>query len=40
MRLEGDACCSGQCAGRFIGDKDRSSESFFVAGALFGEVPG
>ena len=40
VKLEGDSCCSAHCTGRFIRDKDQSSESCFVAGAVFGEVAG
>ena len=40
VRLEGHTCCSAHCTGHFMWDKDQSSESFFVAGAIFGEVRG
>ena len=40
MKLEGDSCCSGHCTGRFMCDTDESSESFFVAGAVFDDVGG
>ena len=35
-----DFWCSARCAGRFTCDEDRSCESFFVAGAVFGEGGG
>ena len=38
--LEDDSCCSAHCNGRFTCEKDQSSKSFFVAGAVFGEVAG
>ena len=37
VRLDDDTCCSAHCKTRFICDKDQSCESFFVAGAVFGE---
>ena len=40
VKLEGDSCCSTHCTGRFMSDKDQSSESFFVAGGVFGDVGG
>ena len=40
VKLEGDACCSAQCTERFICNEDQSSASFFVAGAVFGDVGG
>ena len=40
VKLEGGSCCSTYCTGRFMSDKDQSSESFFVTGAIFGEVGG
>ena len=40
VMLEGDSCCSAHCNGRFMSDEHQSSASFFVAGAMFGEVGG
>ena len=40
MKLEDDSGCSAQCTGRFMSDKDPSAESFFVTGAVFGDVGG
>ena len=40
VKLEDDSCCSAHCIGRFICDADQSWDSFFVAGAVFGEVGG
>ena len=40
VRLEGDACCSAHCKCRFICDEDPRRDSFYVAGAVFGEVGG
>ena len=38
VRLDCDSCCSAHCKWRFICDVDQSSQSFCVAGAVFGEV--
>ena len=40
VTLEGDACCSAHCKGRFICDEDQRRDSFYVAGAVFGDVGG
>ena len=40
VMLEDESCCSAHCTGRFMRDKDQSSESCFPAGAIFGEVRG
>ena len=40
VMLEGDSCCSAHSTGRFICDADQWRDSFFVAGAVFGEVGG
>ena len=40
MMLECNLCCSAQCKWRFMCDQDQSWESFFAAGALFGDVGG
>ena len=40
VMLEGHSCCSVHCTGRFMFDEDRSSDSFFVASAIFGDVGG
>ena len=40
VMLEGDSCCSAQCTGPFMWDKNQSSECFFMAGAILGEVRG
>ena len=37
VRLQGDACCSAHCKWRFRCHGYRSWESFFVAGAVFGD---
>ena len=37
VSLDSDTCCSAHCKYRFMCDKDQSWESFFVAGAVFGE---
>ena len=37
VSLDNDTCCSAHCKKRFICNKDQSWESFFVAGAVFGE---
>ena len=36
--LDSNQCCSAHCKWRFICDADQSWDSFFVAGAVFGEV--
>ena len=38
VMLEDDFCCSAHCERRFMCDIDQSRESFFVAGAMFGDV--
>ena len=38
VRLEGECCCSTHCNWRFKCEQDQSWESFFVAGAPFGDV--
>ena len=38
VNLSCDVCCSAHCKWRFICDADQSWDSFFVAGAVFGEV--
>ena len=38
VRLEGDACCSAHCKWRFVCHGYQSWESFFVAGAVFGDL--
>ena len=38
VRLEGDTCCSAHCKWGLICEDDTAVESFFVAGAVFGEV--
>ncbi len=40
LMLEGASCCSPHCKWRFICEDDQSWESFFVAGATFGDVGG
>ena len=40
VKLHCDPCCSAHCKCRFICDADPSSQSFCVAGAVFGEVGG
>ena len=40
VKLVDDLCCSAHCTGRFMWDKDQSSESFFVGDAVFGELGG
>ena len=40
VKLDCDSCCSAHCKRRFICDADQSSQSFCVAGAVFGEVGG
>ena len=40
VRLDTDTCCSTPCKERFMCDKDQSRESFFVTGAVFGNVGG
>ena len=37
-RLDSDTCCSAHWKWRFICEDDTAVESFFVAGAVFGEV--
>ena len=37
VSLDYDTCCSAHCKQRFMCDKDESWQSFFVAGAVFGE---
>ena len=37
-RLDSDTCCSAHWKWRFICEDDKAVESFFVAGAVFGEV--
>ena len=38
VKLDCDSCCSAHCKCRSICDADQSSQSFCVAGAVFGEV--
>ena len=38
VKLDCDPCSSAHCKWRFICDADQSSQSFCVAGAVFGEV--
>ena len=40
VSLADGSCCSAHRTGRFMWDKDQSWESFFVAGAVFGDVGG
>ena len=40
VKLDCDSCCSAHCNWCFICDADQSSQSFCVAGAVFGEVGG
>ena len=40
VNLADESCCSAQYTGRFICEEDQSSESFFVAGVIFGELGG
>ena len=40
VMLEGDACCSAHCTGRFMCEEDPSSMSFCMAGAIFGDGGG
>ena len=40
VALEPDACCPAHCKSRFMCDGDQSCLSFYVAGAVFGEVGG
>ena len=40
VKLDCESCCSAHCKWRFICDADQSSQSFCVAGAVFGEVGG
>ena len=40
VMLDGDSCCSAHCKGCFICEEHQSSESFCVAGTMFGDVAG
>ena len=40
VKLADESCCSAHCTGRFICDADQSCDSFFVSGAVFGELGG
>ena len=37
VKLDDDSWCSAHCTGRFMSDKDQSSKSFLLAGAVLGE---